>query len=153
LLGSLTVIENTAYAAEKLQVNLHYRRYSRDYEGWNVWSWVGSGQGSSYRFDGKDDYGMVASYTIEVGEGEKQIGFIVRHSTDTNEWERKDCNEDRFMDVSMAKNGVIDLYVLQDQSKFGYGAEEMNLKPKITEAALLDAVSIEFKVSAGFDST
>jgi pullulanase len=153
LIGGSVVPVTLADAATQITVNLHYHRYAEDYEGWNIWSWVGAGEGSSYEFTGEDDFGMVATYSIEVADGEDQIGFIVRHSTAANAWDLKDCNMDRFIEAARAKDGVIDIYVIQDEPEFGYGEEEMNLQPKIMEASLIDAKTINFKVSTEFDTT
>ncbi|HCR40276.1 MAG TPA: hypothetical protein DIW41_05175, partial [Lachnospiraceae bacterium] len=73
-------------------------------------------------------------------------------STPSNAWEQKDCVEDRFMDLSYAKEGVIDIYVVEGETKFGYGEDEMNMEPKIMEASFMDVQTIKFKVSEAFDS-
>lgn len=142
-----------AKAAQTIQVNIHYHRYAGDYEGWNIWSWPSGGEGSSYQFNGEDEFGKVASYSLEIPDGSTQIGFIVRYSTDSNAWERKDTDSDRFMDVAKAKDGVLDIYVVQDDLNFGYGEDEMNLAPKILEASVENSTTINFKVSKVFDST
>lgn len=143
----------TATAAQELTINLHYHRYAKDYEGWNIWSWIPSAEGATFDFSGEDDYGKVASYTMEVEEGITEIGFIVRHSTSSNAWNLKDTNNDRFIDVTKAVNGVIDLYVLQDEPNFGYSKEAVSLAPKIMEASIESSTTIDFKVTTGFDST
>ena len=140
-------------AAEELKINFHYHRYGKDYDGWNIWSWAGTGEGASFEFGGEDDFGQVASYTIEVEEGTTQIGFIVRYSTASNAWELKDTNSDRFIDVTRAKDGVLDIYVVQDDPNFGYGEDEMNLAPKLMEASLNNKLAIDFRVTTAFDST
>ena len=140
-------------ASEQVQVNIHYHRYDGDYDGWNIWSWIGGMEGASYEFNGEDEFGMIATYTMEIDEGTEEIGFIVRYSTESNAWEQKDCTEDRFINLSYAKDGTIDIYLVQGESKFGYGEDEMNIGPKIMEAYFTDAQTIEFKVSAAFDST
>jgi pullulanase len=144
---------NIVKAAEELKINIHYHRYANDYEGWNIWSWIGSGEGASYEFNGEDDFGQIATYTLEVEDGTTQIGFIVRHSTDSNAWDKKDTNSDRFMDVTKANDGVLDIYVVQDDPNFGYGEDEMSLAPKIMKAALSNSTTIDFSVTTAFDST
>ncbi len=142
-----------AEAADRLQVNIHYHRYAEDYEGWNIWSWIGSGEGASYEMNGEDDFGKIASYTMDLEAGVKEIGFIVRHSTDSNAWNAKDTANDRFLDVTRAKDGVIDVYVVQDDEKFGYGEDEMNIAPKLMSVSLTSTRSMEFSVTSAFDST
>ena len=152
VLGPLEPV-HMAKAAEELTVNIHYHRYADDYEGWNIWSWIGSGEGASYEFQGEDDFGKVASYTLQIEEGTTEVGFIVRHSTESNAWNLKDTNNDRFIDITKAKEGVIDIYVVQDDSNFGYQENEMNLEPKILAATIESASTIDFKVTTAFDST
>lgn len=144
---------STVKAAEEIQINLHYHRYGEDYEGWNIWSWVSGGEGASFDFNGEDDFGLVASYTMAVKEGTTEIGFIVRHSTESNAWNLKDTNNDRFINVSRAKDGAINIYVVQDDPNFGYGEDDMNLEPKIMEASIMNSTTIDFKVTTAFDST
>lgn len=145
--------KNMANAAEQIQVNIHYHRYDGNYDGWNIWSWIGSKEGAGYEFNGEDEFGKIATYTMELEEDTKEIGFIVRHSTESNPWNQKDCTEDRFMDLSYAIDGRIDIYVVQGESKFGYGVDEMKIGPKIREASFIDTQTIEFKVTKAFPST
>ncbi|MGB4657730.1 MAG: type I pullulanase [Mobilitalea sp.] len=140
-------------AAEQLQVNIHYHRYAEDFEGWNVWSWAGSGEGAAFEFGGEDDFGKIATYTLEIVEGTDTVGFIVRHSTESNAWDAKDTASDRFFDITKAKDGVIDIYLIQDQAEFGYGEDEMNIAAKIMGASLTSSKTIDIKVSSAFDST
>lgn len=139
-------------AASELTVNLHYHRYAGDYEGWNIWSWLPNKDGASFEFTGEDDFGKVATYQMSLGD-EAQIGFIVRHSTAANAWDQKDTPNDRFMDVTMAKDGVIDIYVVQDDPNFAYSEEDMSLAPKLLAASVESDSTIDFKVTTAFDST
>ena len=138
---------------EQIQVNIHYHRYDNEYDGWNIWSWIDGKEGAGYEFTGEDEFGKIAAFTVDLEEDTKKIGFLVRHSTPSNAWEQKDCVEDRFMDLSYTKEGVIDIYVVEGETKFGYGEDEMNMEPKIMEASFLDVQTIKFKVSEAFDST
>ena len=31
---------------EQIQVNIHYHRYDNEYDGWNIWSWIGGKEGA-----------------------------------------------------------------------------------------------------------
>lgn len=142
-----------AKAASDLTVNIHYHRYAQDYDGWNIWSWVAGGEGAAYEFSVEDEFGKTATYTIPIEDGTTQLGFIVRHSTSSNAWDNKDTGSDRFMDLTKAKDGVIDIYVIQDDTSFGYAKDEMNLAPKLMEASIENSTTINFKVTTAFDST
>ena len=140
-------------AAKELTINVHYHRSGEDYEGWNIWSWFDGEEGAAYEFTGEDEFGKVATYTLAVEDDTTQVGFIIRHSTSTNDWDKKDVESDRFIDIKKAKTGVIDIYVVQDEMEFGYTREDMSLAPKIKKAAIKSSNTIEFKVSNAFDST
>jgi pullulanase len=140
-------------AASQLQVNIHYHRYAGDYDGWNIWSWAVGGEGVSYEFSGADEFGKIATYTLDIDDEVKEVGFIIRHSTDSNDWDKKDTPNDRFLDVTKAENGVIDVYVVQDDEKYGYGEDEMNIAPKLMSASLTSVNKLEFSVTSAFDST
>jgi pullulanase len=43
--------------------------------------------------------------------------------------------------------------VVQDDEKFGYGEDEMNIAPKLMSASLTSTKSMEFSVTSAFDST
>ncbi|HWT73957.1 MAG TPA: type I pullulanase [Mobilitalea sp.] len=139
-------------AAQELTINVHYHRYAQDYDGWNIWSWELGGEGAAFEFSGEDDFGKVATYTLQIADDATQVGFIVRHSTSSNAWDLKDTNNDRFMDVTKAKDGVIDIYVVQDDANFGYAEDEMSLAPKIMETAINDSKTIDFKVTTALES-
>lgn len=142
-----------AKAASELTINIHYHRYAEDYDGWNIWSWISGGEGATYDFSGDDDFGKVATYTLQVEDGDTEVGFIVRHSTPSNAWDLKDTNNDRFMDITKAKDGVIDIYVVQDETNFGYSADELSLAPKLMEASVSSSTTVDFRVTTAFDST
>lgn len=138
-------------AAEQIQVNIHYHRFSGDYDGWNIWSWLSGKEGARYEFNGEDEFGKVATFNMDVDAGTNEIGFIVRYSTESNDWEQKDTTDDRFMNISYAKDEVIDIYVVQGEASFGYGENEMNIGPKLLSASFVDTSTIEFSVTKAFD--
>lgn len=140
----------TAKAATKLTVNLHYQRSDKKYDNWNIWSWCGTTAGKQYDFSKDDDFGKVSTYDVELPDGAKQIGFIIRQSTKGNEWAAKDTDKNRFMDVSKAKDGVLDVYVISGQETFGYSEDDAS-KPKVTFAKAIDSKTISIKISAKTD--
>ncbi len=152
-LGGVYLPAGPVQAANQLQIKIHYHRYEGDYDSWNVWSWLSGADGAAYEFSEEDDFGKVAAYTLDIPDGTKEIGFIVRHSTDSNAWDLKDTPDDRFIDITKAKDGVLDVYVIQDEKEFGYGKDEMSLAPKILKASLEDSKTVAFSVTTAFDST
>ena len=99
-------------AAGTITVNFHYLREDGNYDTWSVWTW-GSGDGMSTDFvDNGDAKGAVA--TVEVTDGSTQIGFIVRKG----EWEEKDTEADRFVDLGSVIEGTIDVYCVSGSAEF-----------------------------------
>lgn len=130
--------------SQEITVNLHYLREDDNYDGWNVWFWS-SGDGSAYPFDEskKDEKGAVTSITLEPAT--MQLGFIVR----LNEWEAKDTEADRFVDLAEVLSGTVDVYVTSGKEDF-----EVELgEDVVTGISLYDAKvkddyqTMEFKVS------
>lgn len=124
-----------------VQVNVHYHRYDDAYDGWNLWLWPYGGDGSAYEFNGEDDFGKVCSTTISASAD--QIGLIVR----LNEWESKDCDVDRFIDISNAVNGTIDVYLVQGDEEVYYSNEGIDLSPRFLSAIFNKATEIQFSVT------
>lgn len=89
-----------------ITVNLHYVREDAAYEGWDLWTWVGSGAGIATEFSTvAGDRGVVATVTVPVGT--ESMGFIVR----TPDWANKDYPEDQFIDLTGVEAGTFDVYV------------------------------------------
>ena len=141
----MLVSRNTAKAETKYTIRLHYYRSDGAYDGWNLWLWPAGEDGSTYEFNGEDEFGKVATYDITVGDIAKQIGFIVRHSTKDNEWADKDTQIDRFVDITKAKDGVIDVYVVSGQESFDYSKEGV-LSQKITYAKVVNETTVKFEL-------
>ena len=115
--------------ADKPSVQIHYQRKSAaDYGKWTLWLWTESGSiGSSdetygWKFNYKDDWGVIALYSLEDlgskqgGTGNYQtseaIGLIVRDSG----W-GKDVSSDRFWTLGdIDENNYYHLYLVQGDS-------------------------------------
>lgn len=137
--------EGAADSGQKeITVNLHYLREDDTYDGWNVWFWS-DGDGSAYEFqeEKKDDKGAVASITLPSET--MQLGFIVR----LNEWEAKDTDGDRFVDLAEVLNGTVDVYVTSGKEEFDVElGEDVETGITLYDARVKDDYqTMEFKVS------
>ena len=93
LLGMWTPME--AHAAVGTTFIVHYGgRADNNYAGWNMWIWEYGCEGQAVEFTAEDEFGKVAMYQCK--ENTDKIGFIVR----LNEWEAKDVEADRFVDIT-----------------------------------------------------
>ena len=136
--------ETQENVSQEITVNLHYLRSDDNYDGWNVWFWT-DGDGSSYKFDEakKDDKGMVTSITLAPET--LKLGFIVR----LNEWEAKDTESDRFVDLSEVISGTVDVYVTSGEEDFEVVmGDDIETGVSIIDVHVLDDYqTIEFMVS------
>lgn len=132
-----TVDVQAAEATEDLVIKFHYSREDGDYEGWNLYTWNGTTNGSVAFED--EDGDKVA--TVIVGPTATKIGYIVRKSVDGNEWEAKDWDGDRFIDVATYGYGTIHVYVesgVEDPTvDYTQATEGERIVPEVTEDALV----------------
>lgn len=134
-------IETPAVPGE-LTLKVHYRRFDENYEGWNLWVWPKGGEGAAYEFTSSDAYGAVAEIPVVSGDAE-ELGIIVRKG----EWEAKDVDMDRFIPLSKAQDGVLELYLLEKDATLYYTLEEVDLSPKILKAELTTINKIKVNLS------
>jgi pullulanase len=132
---------------EGLQVKIHYHRYDGVYDGWNVWTWPDTKEGAAYPFNGTDEFGAVAAFALPNTEDVAKFGFIVR----LNEWELKDGDSDRFVDIANANNGVVEIYLLESDSNVYFSRDEIDLSPIFLKAGISSATKIDFQVTMPFD--
>ena len=119
------------------EIYVHYFRYGGDYTGWNLWMWqkepVNSGPSESfagYQFSTDDttiDYnwgGVITKITLTGHlEGATTIGLIVRKGA----WEKKDVEQDRFIDVpEYSENGIFHIYLVEGDPKMGTSVNDVN---------------------------
>lgn len=139
--GSETGGEVAPPAEGQIAVKLHYYRYDENYSGWNVWFWPEGGDGTANDFTGSDDFGKIASYNVDASAG--KLGFIIR----LNDWEAKDVETDRYIDLSKAVDGVLDVYIIEADEAIHYDVNEADLSPKFISASLNTGVTIKVKVT------
>jgi pullulanase len=143
---------NTAVKVDggnNIQINLHYHRYDEVYDGWNVWFWPKDGEGKAYDFNGEDKFDKVLTVNLDNTEGLESVGFIIR----LNEWEKKDYDSDRFIDLSLVKDNKIDVYLLQGDSKIYTDISEIDLSPKFLSASFYNSSEIKFSLTVPIDTT
>ncbi|MCL2084316.1 MAG: type I pullulanase [Oscillospiraceae bacterium] len=109
----LVVCAPVVSRAADAEIIIHYQRGDGDYEKWNIWSWAAGKDGAAYPFNGEDDFGKVASFTVSGVD--TSVGFIVR----TDSWE-KDVSEDRFIDLTLGS----EIWVFTGESEFLYDPPE-----------------------------
>ena len=60
---------------EEDSFKIHYYRGDRDFEKWALWLWnYPSGEGQEFAFNGIDEYGAVAAYSMSKFDLQSKIG-------------------------------------------------------------------------------
>lgn len=128
------------YGAEKgeLTLEVHYIRYNEDYGGWDLWLWTDTQEGRSYPFEVCED-GVLAQIRLGQIDDTSQIGIIVRKGN----WEEKDVDEDRFLDISQAKDGKLSVWIWQGESTIHY--EKVEADVRIMDAGLESEQEVTFQ--------
>ena len=107
-------VPKTAYAAPGTQLIVHYGgREDGNYAGWNMWIWEEGFEGTAVDFTAEDSFGKIAIYQCK--ENTDRIGFIVR----LNNWEAKDVEADRFVDIT---GPTVEIWITS-------GQEEVSTQP------------------------
>lgn len=107
-------IEQRAFIKEyeNITVNIHYKRSQKDYDNWNLWTWLDGVEGETLEFTSEDSYGKVATRTYENLVNDTKLGFIVKRTEGDNEWAEKDVDSNRFVDLRhVSSDGTLDIYL------------------------------------------
>ena len=134
VLGQLTPYITTKAAGSTLII--HYGgREDGNYDGWNLWVWEEGKDGKQVDFKAEDDFGKIAVTSISKPG---KVGFIVR----LNEWEAKDIETDRFVEVG---DGVTEIWLTSGKEKIAETARKMG----VASVVLMDTfeAAMEFCVS------
>ena len=132
-----------AEPVEGLTIKVHYIRYNDDYDDWSLWLWGAGSDGSEYSFSEQEgEEGVGTEITLESVKADDQIGVIIKYK----EWEKKDVNADRYLDLSKAKDGVLDVYFIQEEEEIFYSSEDVQAGSRITKALYDDINQISFEV-------
>ena len=92
-------------------IQFHYQRNDDTYDDWDMWIWERDQNGAAFAFNGKDDFGVVASYPLStwVDPIKNDLGFIVRKGGDS--WADKDLGgNDLYINFSLYQADDNDIY-------------------------------------------
>ena len=131
----------------EVQVFVHYRRYDDKYKKWNIWGWVEGQEGLAYSFEEEDDYGKIFKVNLKDLNGATQLGLIMRKG----DWEAKDIDQDRFIDLSKAVDGQLHVYLLEGDSTIYYNEADVDLTPRLASATFKSLNKVMLTTSAPFE--
>ena len=133
----------------EVQVFVHYRRYDDKYKKWNIWGWVDGQEGLSYSFEDEDDYGKIFKINLKDLNGADKLGIIMRKGN----WDSRDIDQDRFIDLTKATEGVLNVYLLEGDSNIYYSEADVDLTPRLSTATFKSLNKIMFTGAAPITST
>jgi pullulanase len=116
----------------EIAVTVHYHRYDDKYDGWNMWMWQVGFDGAQYNFNGSDGFGKTLTANIKPETGITDLGFIIR----LNEWQAKDVDSDRFINLTRAKDKKLEVWLVQGDSRVYYKLSDIDMSPKFLSANL-----------------
>lgn len=102
---------------------IHYFRYDQEYTKWAIWLWPEGGNGAEYAFTDTDDYGVYASIDVSSGSyaSVTKAGILIKDSS----W-NKDVAVDRYIDLTKGEEEVLNIYLVQEDTKIGYSLDDPN---------------------------
>ncbi|MGN0469716.1 MAG: type I pullulanase [Acutalibacteraceae bacterium] len=134
-------------AANTITAKFHYLREDGNYDKWSLWTWTDSDGWSTDFVDEGDAKGAVA--TVTVPDGATSLGFIVRKGN----WEAKDPDGDRELDIGAVVSGTIDVYCTSGQEDFEVvNGSDVVLGTKISKALANTRTEIAYTLTQADDA-
>ena len=138
-----------AYDTEgALKVNVHYYTYSETYDNVQCNVAIGEKTSATYPIVETDEFGAV--YHAGFLNYEKESVIKLSMNVD----EKADTKYAREVDISKAKDGVLDVYVVEGNSEVWYSEETADKTPIIVSAVFKDSTDkIRIKTSKALDTS
>lgn len=135
----------------ELDLTVHYSRYDNNYQGWNLWTWTGDNEGKSVEFTEEDEYGKVAHMSLSSEEAFKEVGLIVRKSTEDNEWDEQEFGDRMIRQLN--EDGTAEIWLVQGEAGIYYDPNYIDHTPRITRAAIDGMKEITLTTNFPVDTT
>ena len=133
---------------EALKVNVHYYTFDEVYDNTEIYGYLGDNAGGSYPYVTQDDFGGVYHMGFLDYEDENTAGFYMYING------KPDSSKERVLDLSKAKDGVLDVYTVQGNPEVWYDQEDVNYNPVIISAGFGDTTKkIIIQVSKAIDTS
>ena len=130
--------------SQTLELQIHYLRYKEDYEDWSLWLWTDDKDGKEYAFSNQNDtaYGVETTVIVPHVSDDTSIGILVKYG----DWEQKDIEQDRYLDLTKAENRVLQIYLLQGDEHIYYSREDIRTGSRMMNAFYDDINQISFSL-------
>ncbi|MCM1159782.1 MAG: type I pullulanase [Roseburia sp.] len=134
-----------AKPSESLVLDIYYTRYDGDYEDWSLWLWTDDTEGREYAFSEESGEGGAGiRIVLENIDENTRIGTLMKYK----DWEKKDVEHDRYLDLSKAENGMLSVYFLQEEEEIFYAGQNTHTGQRILRAQYDDVNMVSFTLYA-----
>ena len=153
-----TAPDNLKSKPKELKVTVHYRRNAGDYQGWNMWTWNDGTLGTPRYFTLHDDYGKIATFTAKNDAGIDSVGFKLRKSTPSKDWDQQDPSDRSIpnnaikLDPSDPNKGSAEVWLMQDDMTVYLNATMPQLTAHVMSADIAGLKKLAVKVSGDVSS-
>jgi len=134
-----------ASANDEGVIVFHYQRHNEDYRDWGLWLWPSGHEGSAYEFEEADELGVKAYIDLNEFDLKEatELGFIVRQG----DWEDKDVDEDRFVDLTRMVDGELHIYLVEGEVAIYYDDDAIDLSPNLVSSTFESLTEIRLETS------
>lgn len=131
-----------------LKINVHFYDFDKKYKQVQAFSWIGEEDGGSYQVQKADDFGAVFQIGYENKKKAKTAGLQITMADGS-----RDCDSDRIIDLTRAKNNKLDVYVVQGNKEVYYNKKDVVKQPVISSASFINAKEISFSIADTMDTS
>lgn len=129
---------------DKLNLSVHYFRADNNYSEHKLSAGIDNKEKASYSFDNEDDYGKIATISLENVADAKNVNFTIDGDLET----------ERNINTAYADNlGNMSVYLVQNDEKVYFNSTEPVRFPKVTYFKLDSNDEMNFKVNKELKGT
>lgn len=127
---------------DALKINVHFYDFDKKYKDVQAFSWIGQEDGGTYQVQKTDEFGAVFQIGYEKKKKDKTAGLQITMADGS-----RDCDSDRVIDLTQAKNNKLDVYVVQGNKEVYYNKKDVVKQPVISSASFINAKEISFSIA------
>ena len=139
--------QNVYNKKNALKINVHYYNFDKKYKNVEAYAWLGEEDGGTYQVQKKDKFGAVFQIGFVNKKKAKTAGLQITMADGTS-----DCESNRVIDLTRAKNKKLDVYVVQGNKEVYYSKKDVVKSPVISSASFVSAKEIQFSIADTMDT-
>ena len=124
------------------KINVHYYDFKKNYKNVEASVTFNEKDSGTYAVQKKDKFGAVFQVGFVNEEKVKSIGLDISLSDGS-----KDCDSQRTIDLTRAKNNKLDVYIVQGNKEVYYNKKDAVKSPVISSASFVSGKEIVFSIA------